>query len=99
MIIETFAALEPSFLLAQVQQPTPDAGPFMPVLQKLLGVIAGVAPWITVGLIIAVGAWFGVCALDPQKDESGPKKALVWTIIGGTLGASAALIANWAWGV
>ena len=44
-------------ILAQVVQPSPDAGPFAEVGNKILGVLAWAVPTISVGLLMVCGAW------------------------------------------
>ena len=83
-------------ILAQVQQPTPDAGPFSEIGTRILGILAWAVPTISVGVIMVVGAWLGVAYMDPSTDESKPKKTLMWAIVGGVISSSAALIVNWA---
>lgn len=85
-------------ILAQVVQPSPDAGPFAELGNKILGVLAWAVPTISVGLLIVCGAWLGYAYFDSSQDESKPKKVLGWVVVGGIIASFAANIVNWSWG-
>lgn len=87
-----------NIILAQVTDPTPDAGPFEDLGNRILGLIAWLVPLVSLGTILVVGAMFAIAYLDTSKDESAPKKALGWAIVGGGIASSAALIVNWMYG-
>lgn len=84
--------------LAQVTQPTPNAGPFGEVGEKILGVLAWAVPTISVALLIVTGAWLAYAYLDSSQDESKPKKVVLWVVIGGAIASFAANIVNWSFG-
>lgn len=84
-----------TYFLAQVQQPSPDAGPFAEVGNKILGVLAWAVPTVSLGLLILCGAWLAYAYLDSSQDESRPKKVLAWVVVGGIIASSAAQIINW----
>lgn len=84
-------------ILAQVEQPSPDAGPFADVGSRILGVLAWAVPTISVGLLIVCGAWLAWAYTDPSQDESKPKKTLAWVVVGGIIASAAATIVNWTW--
>lgn len=85
-------------ILAQVEQPAPDAGPFAEVASRILGVLAWAVPSVAVGLIIICGVWLAAAYTDPSQDESKPKKTLGWVVVGGIIASAAANIVNWSWG-
>lgn len=86
------------FLAQTVPEPVADGGPFVELAIKFLNVLAFLVPVASVAALLFVGGWLGLAYMDPSQDESKPKKALLWVIVGGGIASMATTIINWAYG-